>query len=112
METRLAQEKSDGDIEHGAASTSDVNIVFRDLQHSDLPAVKALHRDLFPVQYSDSFFNQLFNAGYYCLVGTVDDEVVTVASARALEMNGQPSREAYIMTLGVRARWPPRPHFQ
>ncbi|KAL1508748.1 hypothetical protein AB1Y20_004843 [Prymnesium parvum] len=83
-------------------ATSAESIVFRDLQLADVPAVKALHRDLFPVQYSDSFFNNLFNTGYYCLVGIVNGEIVAVASARTVEPNGKPSREAYIMTLGVR----------
>eukprot|EP00326_Haptolina_ericina_P002922 CAMPEP_0181223656 /NCGR_PEP_ID=MMETSP1096-20121128/30669_1 /TAXON_ID=156174 ORGANISM="Chrysochromulina ericina, Strain CCMP281" /NCGR_SAMPLE_ID=MMETSP1096 /ASSEMBLY_ACC=CAM_ASM_000453 /LENGTH=113 /DNA_ID=CAMNT_0023316605 /DNA_START=111 /DNA_END=452 /DNA_ORIENTATION=+ len=77
-------------------------VVFRDLDEADLPSVKELHRALFPVQYSDSFYTRLFAEGYFCLVGEFEGEVIAVASARAVDQNGQEARDAYIMTLGVR----------
>jgi hypothetical protein len=93
------------DVEQGARSREQGEpITFRDLREEDIPVVKALHNDLFPVKYSDSFFQRLFSEGYFCLVGLVEGEIVAVASARCREPNGEPSKEAYIMTLGVRVR--------
>lgn len=66
-----------------------------------------LQRALFPVQYSDAFYDKLFTSGYYCLVGfTQTGELVAVASARSIPFEAlgdvQPTNEAYIMTLGVK----------
>ena len=96
------------DVEQGARKREQQGepITFRDLREEDLPVVKALHNDLFPVKYSDSFFQRLFSTGYFCLVGLVEGEIIAVASARCCESNGEPSKEAYIMTLGVRVRSP------
>jgi hypothetical protein len=91
------------DLERGVDTpTMQSEVVFRDLDEADLPSVKELHRALFPVQYSDSFYTRLFAEGYFCLVGEVEGEVIAVASARAVDQNGQEARDAYIMTLGVR----------
>ena len=98
MATASASEATD--VEHGAEPEGE--ITFRDITREDLPVVRALHSVLFPVQYSDSFYNRLFTEGYYCLVGIVNNEIVAVASARTVEPNGVPTRDAYIMTLGVR----------
>ena len=91
------------DLERGGAQ-SEARVSFRDLVQDDLPVVKELHRALFPVQYSDTFYNRLFTDGYHCIVGIADGEIVAVASARCVEQNGDPSEEAYIMTLGVRVQ--------
>lgn len=68
-----------------------------------------LQRGLFPVQYTESFYTKLFTPGYYCIVGVAPDgEIVAVVSARAIAFatahEQQSSREAYIMTLGVKVR--------
>lgn len=84
---------------------ADLPVVFRALDRGDLEEVKALHRILFPVQYSDSFYERLFSEGHFCLVGVVGDRVVAVASARCVGHDGRPSNEAYIMTLGVDERY-------
>ena len=76
-------------------------VSFRTLETGDLGEVKALHAVLFPVQYSDNFYNRLFSEGYFCLVGVLGGRIVAVASARCVETDGTPSNEAYIMTLGV-----------
>eukprot|EP00966_Prymnesium_polylepis_P121918 2818217-Prymnesium_polylepis.1 len=78
------------DVEHGAAAPS---ISFRDLQTEDLEVVKELHQQLFPVQYSDSFYSRLFSPGHFCIVGLVQGEIVAVASARTVDNAGEPSRE-------------------
>ena len=81
-------------------------IIFRALRQSDLPAVMELHRSLFPVQYTESFFNKLFTSGYFCEVGVdASGEIITVATARVVgqfDASATPTQEAYIMTLGVR----------
>ena len=68
-----------------------------------------LQRGLFPVQYTESFYTKLFTPGYYCFVGVAPDgEIVAVVSARAIAFatahEQQSSREAYILTLGVKVR--------
>lgn len=91
------------------ASDGAVHITFRDLQQEDIPGLMELQRALFPVQYQESFYNRLFSDGYYCLVGvTSSGEIVAVASARVVPAGAageaQSPKEAYIMTLGVKAR--------
>ena len=104
---------SSSDLEAGSSSSDDVDaqITFRDLEHGDIPELMLLQRDLFPVQYTESFYSKLFSPGYYCLVGhTSIGELVAVASARVLESDRphdmQLANEAYIMTLGVKVRAP------
>ena len=92
--------------ENGELAEHSSPISFRPLRQSDLPAVMELHRSLFPVQYTESFFNKLFTSGYFCEVGVdASGEVITVASARVVaqfDASATPTQEAYIMTLGVR----------
>ena len=96
-----------------SAGSSDepVPIEFRDMEAGDIPHIRDLQSTLFPVQYPDSFYERLFQPGYFCQVGiTPDGLIATVASARVVDYNStQPSteqadasREAYLMTLGVR----------
>jgi ribosomal protein S18 acetylase RimI-like enzyme len=103
------------------AEEAPLQVRFRPLEEADVPALRELQSALFPVQYPDSFYNRLFEPGYYCQVGVLADGlIVTVASARFLDgsqpaANGSSSssgnrqrvdvdgsREAYLMTLGVR----------
>jgi len=95
----------------GASGSNDV--FFRDVEERDIASLMELQRGLFPVQYTESFYTKLFTPGYYCIVGLAPDgEVVAVASARVVAFESptemQSVREAYIMTLGVKARvYPP-----
>lgn len=113
--------------EDGAEDLAVAEVVFRDLEAADLPALRALQRSLFPVQYTDAFYARLFQPGFYTLVGVAapaagggsgtpphpllgeqqsgeewlgarGEAVVAVASARITA----DWRVAYVMTLGVR----------
>ena len=96
--------------QHGSSSSAVINspmaLTFRNLRESDLPVVVELHRQIFPVQYTDLFFQRLFQPGYFCQVGVdAAGEIITFASARVVDptQHGSPiTNEAYIMTLGVR----------
>ena len=120
MDLEAAAGQSAVDATSAAADTP-LHVLFRDLEEADIPAVRELQSALFPVQYPDSFYARLFDPGYYCQVGVLADGLmVTVASARFLDgsqpaANGSSSssgnrqrvdvdgsREAYLMTLGVR----------
>ena len=101
------------DLEAGATSSSagaEPEIAFRELQVRDVAELRELQLALFPVRYSDSFYDRLFTDGHYTSVGcTVSDgEIVAVASVRIVQRgddappNQQNLREAYIMTLGVK----------
>lgn len=84
-------------------------VFFRELEERDVKGLMELQRGLFPVQYTESFYTKLFTPGYYCFVGVAPDgEIVAVVSARAIAFatahEQQSSREAYIMTLGVKVR--------
>ena len=97
-------ENDEGNASDGAASREPV--VFRALRREDIPTVKELQLDLFPVRYQDSFYARLFSPGHYTQVGlTLAGELVAVASARIVDDYEQQlaSRSAYIMTLGVKA---------
>jgi len=90
-----------------SSSSSSSNISFRDVDERDIPGLMQLQRELFPVQYSESFYAKLFTPGYYCLVGLAPGgEIVAVASARVVPYDSphdpQTTKEAYIMTLGVK----------
>lgn len=92
---------------HRVAGPSEV--FFRELEERDVKGLMELQRGLFPVQYTESFYTKLFTPGYYCIVGVAPDgEIVAVVSARAIAFatahEQQSSREAYIMTLGVKVR--------
>lgn len=105
-----------------AAVDAPLHIHFRALEEEDVPALRELQSALFPVQYPESFYTRLFTPGYFCQVGVLPDGlIITVASARVVDYrheqqaeassNGdgrkqrsavQSSREAYLMTFGVR----------
>ena len=89
------------DLESGGDSAS---VVFRDLRREDVPPLMSLQQQLFPVQYTQSFYDRLFGHDYFCLVGVSEAGVIlAVASARVIDdpASDGPLR-AYIMTLGVR----------
>ena len=48
------------DLESGGDSAS---VVFRDLRREDVPPLMSLQQQLFPVQYTQSFYDRLF--GHY-----------------------------------------------
>lgn len=84
-----------------------LNVVYRDIFPEDVPAVDELQRQLFPVRYSEGFYQRLFTDGHYTvLAATPDGAIIGIASARTVsdEAVGSRSdhvREGYIMTLGV-----------
>ena len=92
------------DLVGAAAGAEAAPITFRMLREADIPELMELQRALFPVQYTESFYAKLFADGYYCEIGvSLTGEIATVASARVMEQfQDVPTREAYIMTLGVK----------
>ncbi|KAJ1625689.1 acyl-CoA N-acyltransferase [Pavlovales sp. CCMP2436] len=78
---------------------------YRDIYPQDVLRVDDLQRQLFPVRYSESFYQRLFTPGHYTVLAvTAAGEVVGIASARTvLDEVVDERREGYIMTLGVRA---------
>merc|ERR1740124_146724 len=99
------------DLEASATRAgTESEIVFRELQARDVTELRELQPSLFPVRYSDSFYDRLFTDGHYTAVGcTVSDgEIVAVAAVRIVQRgdDAPPAqrnlREAYIMTLGVK----------
>eukprot|EP00900_Chrysochromulina_parva_P028148 jgi/Chrpa1/9968/Chrysochromulina_OHIO_Genome00017293-RA len=96
------------DVEAPASAVAGPSeVFFRELEERDVTGLMELQRGLFPVQYTESFYTKLFTPGYYCIVGVAPDgEIVAVVSARAIAFatahEQQSSREAYIMTLGVK----------
>jgi len=76
------------DLEVGATrGGTESEIAFRELQARDVIELRELQLALFPVRYSDSFYDRLFTDGYYTAVGcTVSDgEIVAVASVRIVQ---------------------------
>jgi ribosomal protein S18 acetylase RimI-like enzyme len=115
--------------EDGAEEEAAADVVFRDLELADLPALRALQSGLFPVQYNDAFYSRLFAPGFYTLVGVAAPAAaggdVPTPPPLSAEEPEQPDeaplgargeavvavasarvttdwRVAYIMTLGVR----------
>ena len=79
----------------------------------DLVSLRVLQSTLFPVQYSDTFYDNLLREDYETILAfSTDDDVEAlcgVATARVSEMSHEPHSsccspveiEGYIMTLGV-----------
>jgi ribosomal-protein-alanine N-acetyltransferase len=62
---------------------------------SELPRLKALQDDIFPVKYSEGFYASLLEGGYVTLLVWEGDLLVAAAVAKCSD------REAYLCTLGV-----------
>jgi len=79
------------------------------IQSEDLEALKEMQLDLFPVRYSDSFYENLLRDDFQTILAyTLEDQLVGVATARVTEGNSsgllgacRDEVEGYIMTLGV-----------
>lgn len=82
-------------------------IFYRDIHPEDVPRVDELQRQLFPVRYSEGFYQRLFTDGHYTVLAvTADGAIVGIASARTVMdepvgLRPESTREGYIMTLGV-----------
>ncbi len=80
----------------------DSNFRFRRLEASDLEEIKVLQDHLFPVKYSDHFYNSLVNEPEVMMTLLATDECdkpIGVVTARVRRDN---PRLGYIATLGVR----------
>jgi len=84
---------------------------YREIQPSDVEKLELLQTDLFPVQYTKSFYQKLFQEDHYSILAfSHDNELIGVASARvnrkesecAFCWSSEPSVEGYVMTLGVK----------
>merc|ERR1719272_1638609 len=80
------------DLEVGATrGGTESEIAFRELQARDVIELRELQLALFPVRYSDSFYDRLFTddlaIGHYTAVGCTvpDGEIVAVASVRIVQ---------------------------
>uniref|UniRef100_A0A7S2U2D6 N-alpha-acetyltransferase 60 n=1 Tax=Lotharella oceanica TaxID=641309 RepID=A0A7S2U2D6_9EUKA len=81
--------------------------VFRRVVKDDIPEIISLHDVLFPVKYSDSFFNSLIRRDdmHTILAFSVEDGVLTGVSTARIEEKSESCyaiREGYISTLGVK----------
>ncbi|KAG8463885.1 hypothetical protein KFE25_000053 [Diacronema lutheri] len=82
-------------------------VIYRDIAPQDVPQVDELQRQLFPVRYSEGFYQRLFTDGHYTVLGvTPDGRIIGIASARTVSdelmaAETDRGREGYIMTLGV-----------
>jgi ribosomal protein S18 acetylase RimI-like enzyme len=83
------------------------SLVYRDIFPVDVRAVDELQQQLFPVRYSEGFYERLFTPGHYTVLATTPaGHIIGIASGRTVvdEMVGSQSeegKEGYIMTLGV-----------
>jgi len=85
------------------------NFYFRSIIRDDIPAVKELHIELFPVRYSEEFYDNLFQDKYYTILAFSMECHTLAGLATARVLDGDPKFpgacvddvEGYIMTLGV-----------
>jgi ribosomal protein S18 acetylase RimI-like enzyme len=90
-----------------SVGTGRTTIVYRDITVADIPSVDELQCQLFPVRYSESFYQRLFTPGHYTVLAcSQSGRIIGIASARTVadEIVGTGSgetREGYIMTLGT-----------
>lgn len=77
----------------------------RPLIKDDIDPLRRLQAQLFPVNYTQAFYDRLFTEGNYAIVACLPSgEVVGVASARSIDTDDclpLAKREGYLMTLGV-----------
>mmetsp|Transcript_13376 Transcript_13376/g.27082 ORF Transcript_13376/g.27082 Transcript_13376/m.27082 type:complete len:210 (+) Transcript_13376:46-675(+) len=81
--------------------------IFRRVVKEDIPEIRSLHDVLFPVKYSDSFFNSLLirEEMHTILAFSAEDGVLTGVSTARIEEKSDSCyaiREGYISTLGVK----------
>lgn len=82
-------------------------LVFRAARQQDLAGLQDLNKSLFPVQYSDQFYQDLLNPEYRTVLVFCRETQLLVGAATAfMEMgdkkySGTQTCSAYIMTLGV-----------
>lgn len=103
MAASACVDRADIEAQLGASSSADEpEIVFREIRHADIAELKQLQRVLFPVQYSDTFYQRLFTDGYYTIVGVTvpDGELVAVASVRTVQHSDE------VRDSGLREVWP------
>ncbi|KAI8969659.1 acyl-CoA N-acyltransferase [Pilobolus umbonatus] len=73
-----------------------------DLTPNNLGQVKILHKKLFPVHYSDKFFNDLLEVGEFAKLVYYNDVCTgTVCCRKEVDENNPQLSKVYIMTLGV-----------
>jgi len=88
-----------------------VAIVFRGICRADIPEVKFLHDELFPIKYSDGFYRELLGDDYITVLAFAIEEktakLVGVATGRSQDRHSGCRRinEGYISTLGVSPSW-------
>ena len=70
-EARPSLETAGVDMVRVETAGDEDDVAFRYLEEEDLPALRALQVDLFPVRYNDAFYSRLFAPGYFTLVGVV-----------------------------------------
>lgn len=93
----------------GFAPTALAGVAYRDIEEVDLPAVRQLQYDLFPVKYSDAFYESLIRGkrGMLTLLAHEEDTgmLVGIVTARVQKMPNIKGSvcEGYIATLGVHA---------
>eukprot|EP01112_Ceratiomyxa_fruticulosa_P004141 TRINITY_DN1451_c0_g4_i3.p1 TRINITY_DN1451_c0_g4~~TRINITY_DN1451_c0_g4_i3.p1 ORF type:complete len:294 (+),score=46.31 TRINITY_DN1451_c0_g4_i3:531-1412(+) len=78
------------------------SVTYRPLHSSDLPQLRYLHNQLFPVTYTSSFYSKLFEKNYYCIVATISTSNLPSSSTTSttfLESNGISSTNS--MDIGV-----------
>ena len=103
MAASACVDRADIEAQLGASSSADEpEIVFREIRHADIAELQQLQRVLFPVQYSDTFYQRLFTDGYYTIVGVTvpDGELVAVASVRTVQHSDE------VRDSGLREVWP------
>ncbi|CEG67255.1 hypothetical protein CU097_006183 [Rhizopus azygosporus] len=73
-----------------------------DITPNNLGQVRALHKTLFPVSYSDNFYNELLEAGEFAKLAYYNDVCVGVVCCRKEKDEDLPEKyKLYMMTLGV-----------
>lgn len=91
----------------GQSTKCAVLVHFRGIHREDVGPLDELQRHLFPVRYSETFYDRLFTEGHFTILAVdTAGRIVGVASARTSAEDTTASAvdgvtEGYVMTLGV-----------
>merc|ERR1712166_1035982 len=80
------------------------HLYYRPLEHRDLDQLHALHKEWFPVRYTDQFYEDLLLPNYSTVLAFSSDTYELVGAATAGCCARKPVT-AYIMTLGVASHY-------